>query len=260
MEEPSDVSHAFSRKRLKMIHSASFISDFTSQSTSNVARLSRMSRPTSTPFASFSRGYRSNDYTYQYSRSPPTKSELLDSLEEYGLPSKVYKDPYYSKASDAPDRPREYAGLLFYIKGGEGVGALEEWTPSADKQDHAFSQPLPKDGVVFTSNDVWGWEFANSPPNRKEVSRWLREEGREILVPERRQHPSQVGSPWCSRSCTVVLRNVNTDRGPDPSERLWIEDYSHIARKCGCSRKGEHGVAFSGGVRYVFLRLNVVDS
>lgn len=146
----------------------------------------------STPFAVFSRGYQATSHSYQYFKDPPTTAALLGSLEENELPSKVYRDPYYSKQSDAPNHPREYAGLLFYIKGGDGVGNLEKWVTEADKQESTFSQPLPKDGDLFTTNDVWGWEYARSPPCRKEVVRWMREEGQKILAPERPQRSSQV--------------------------------------------------------------------
>jgi len=64
---------------------------------------------------------------YVYSPAPPSTSELLISIEQYNIQSKVYRDPHYSKEIDAPEKPKEYAGLLYHLKGGQGPGILEEW-------------------------------------------------------------------------------------------------------------------------------------
>ncbi|KAG8686231.1 DNA polymerase zeta, partial [Ceratobasidium sp. 395] len=101
---------------------------------------------------------------YQYDRPPPTKRELLDSLSLYGLPSKIYRAPYYSKRGDVPEQPMRYAGRVFHIKGGTGVGSLQEWE-SNDSGDNCR--------VPFGSEGVNGWEYAGAPPSSASVKRWL---------------------------------------------------------------------------------------
>ncbi|GAW03632.1 DNA polymerase zeta catalytic subunit [Lentinula edodes] len=58
-----------------------------------------------------------SNYTYMYSNPPPTTSQLLSTIEDFGLKSRIYRAPYYSNEKDAPLRPREYAGLVYNLKG-----------------------------------------------------------------------------------------------------------------------------------------------
>ncbi|OBZ79777.1 DNA polymerase zeta catalytic subunit [Grifola frondosa] len=70
----------------------------------------------------------------------------------------IYRDPYYSKEDDAPERPREYAGLVFNLKGGDGVSTLEDW--------HSSSTILDAKVVARAQLDrtgVGGWEYAIVP-------------------------------------------------------------------------------------------------
>ncbi|EPQ60815.1 DNA/RNA polymerase, partial [Gloeophyllum trabeum ATCC 11539] len=104
-------------------------------------------------------------------RPPPSASTLLSTLDNYGLPAKIYRDPYYSNEADVPEKPREYAGLVYHLKGGEDVANLEEWQcgsscdyPGLQKSD------MPQ----FDRMGVGGWEYASSPPSRREVEKWLR--------------------------------------------------------------------------------------
>ncbi|KDN50317.1 hypothetical protein RSAG8_01653, partial [Rhizoctonia solani AG-8 WAC10335] len=64
---------------------------------------------------------------YEYNRRPPSAKELVESLTDYGLPSKIYRVPYYSNEEDVPEQPMRYAGRVYHIKGGTGVGSLEHW-------------------------------------------------------------------------------------------------------------------------------------
>lgn len=101
---------------------------------------------------------------FEYNRQPPKASELLDSLPSYGLPSKIHRVPFYSNEEDMPEHPMRYAGRVFHIKGGIGVGALEHWQ-SGDE--------VAPVGELAKSVDVTGWEYAGVPPSSKAVKRWL---------------------------------------------------------------------------------------
>ncbi|KAH9178730.1 hypothetical protein EDB89DRAFT_2111621 [Lactarius sanguifluus] len=106
-----------------------------------------------------------------YNITPPLASELLSSLESHGLPSKLYQDPYYSKAEDVPERPWEFAGLVYRLKKGDGLGVLEEWE-SASTQESS-KKTFAEDWNVFEDRfdrtGVGGWEYASSPPSVREI-------------------------------------------------------------------------------------------
>ena len=105
---------------------------------------------------------------------------LLADLGDTGQPEMVYRDPYYSNVKDIPRRPREYAGILFTLKGGTGVGSLEEWKTTADR-DEPYSpskRARPNEQRKrLASSGVTGWEYAGGvrpgPPSRAEVLKWL---------------------------------------------------------------------------------------
>ena len=125
---------------------------------------------------------------YQYHRLPPTSAELLNSTERFGVPSKIYHDPYYSKASDAPERPREYAGLVFHLKGGLGIANLEEW----QGHDRGIRPETAALSTRLVKSDVVGWEFASAPPSVRQVRKWLRDEKTRLDSGQARKNSSQV--------------------------------------------------------------------
>lgn len=117
----------------------------------------------------------SNVYTFAF--AAPAASELLSTLRNYDLPDKIYREAHYSTESDASDTPREYAGLLFDIRGGTGIGSLEEWDTrvlggspivniNAGKNKH---KGICKDREIRWS----GWEYASNPPSFRQVCAWL---------------------------------------------------------------------------------------
>ncbi|KAI0003668.1 hypothetical protein BJV74DRAFT_876040 [Russula compacta] len=113
---------------------------------------------------------------FVYAISPPPASELFSSLESLGLPSKVYQDPHYSKAEDVPERPWEFAGLVYRLKKGDGLSVLEEWEPSSVPESQAKSASAEDRNMFedrFDRTGVGGWEYASAPPSVREVRRWL---------------------------------------------------------------------------------------
>ncbi|CAE6411247.1 unnamed protein product [Rhizoctonia solani] len=99
---------------------------------------------------------------YEYNCRPPSAKELAESLVDYGLPSKIYRVPYYSNEDDVPEQPMRYAGRVYHIKGGNGVGSLEHWESS-----EAPAQ------VLQNVPEITGWEYAGVPPSSKVVKQWL---------------------------------------------------------------------------------------
>jgi len=137
---------------------------------------------------------------YTYAFKPPSTSELLSSMFDLGLETQIHRDPYYSKAEDAPERAREYGGLKFRLQGGTGVGSLEEWASALQGASHDLSPSRrmpPARRARLDGSGILGWEYSSVPPSRRQAEEWLRkcsEEDDAKLKRERQiKMQSQVG-------------------------------------------------------------------
>ncbi|KAI0778186.1 hypothetical protein BD413DRAFT_507367 [Trametes elegans] len=149
---------------------------------------------------------------YVYAPPPPTAGELVNSTDNVGIPSKIYRDPYYSKDSDAPERPREYAGLVFKLKGGDGIANLEDW-----KSSEGLSPALDHLPQKLDRTGVGGWEYASTPPSVRQVKKWLAgQESRPSGGPTRPKGSSQIEGP--TQLNPYGLKNTLAPR-PDKAER-----------------------------------------
>ncbi|CCM07100.1 uncharacterized protein FIBRA_09427 [Fibroporia radiculosa] len=151
----------------------------------------------------------SRSHEYVYAQQPPSTSQLLNSIEEYGIPNKIYTDPYYSSASDVPDRPREYAGLVFNLKGGESLSNLEEWAPQSGNINDSGSAI----GAPLDDTDVYGWEYASSPPTPQQIRRWLMVHPIAMSQDKPRQ-PSQIQGPTQANPYGLVNTPAKTSKLP----------------------------------------------
>ena len=169
------------RKRRKL-DSVTGSSSWASQNEATLAPIRSFSRLSATPTGPTSK--------YLYGPKPPSIAELVATTDHYNIPSKIYRNPYYSNERDAPDRPREYAGLVFNIKGGTGIANLEEWQSEGTG---SLDLRLDTDRHV----GVHGWEYASLPPGLREARKWLRTHKR--AVPERKGRSSQASIvAWAS--------------------------------------------------------------
>lgn len=122
---------------------------------------SRLTNYTSTP---------ANHRLFEYTPEPPSAQGLVSTTDDYGIPSEVYQEVYYSKEVDAPDHAKEYAGILFRIQSGTGLSALEEW----DEEDGTRSIKRKKDPLRLPRLvGIEGWEYSKCPPSSREIQRWL---------------------------------------------------------------------------------------
>lgn len=104
---------------------------------------------------------------YSYHAQPPTLSDLNRALPSLGLPDKIYQAPFYSRDVDIPDHSKEYAGLTYRLKGGQGIATLDEWSTNGTQQA-ASNATLSLD-----STGVGGWEYASDPPSVKEIRKTI---------------------------------------------------------------------------------------
>ena len=122
--------------------------------------------------------------SFAYRHAPPTKETLQGTTDLFDIPDKIYQAPYYSLDDDVPTRAREYAGIIFALKGGTGVNNLEEWVSTTHEEVLEITHSPGYE-------DVCGWEYAALPPSLKEVRKWIAKNG--DLGIEQRRKPSQVG-------------------------------------------------------------------
>lgn len=134
---------------------------------------------------------------FDYPLLPPTSDEVIVNMVDLGIRETVYRDPYYSNLKDAPKRSREYAGRMFHLKGGTGVGSLDEWavmddwwgdgdaeaesrwkgSPKKSRGDFGRDESTARYPLI--SKGVAGWEYAGGacpgPPSRRQIEEWLKE-------------------------------------------------------------------------------------
>lgn len=141
-----------------------------------------------------------NSTSFEYGIPAPSREALLESMANLGVPSKLYRDPYFANTQDVPDQPFEHGGRRFILKGA-GLGSLEPWEDEDDDEIPPSSSPasvkstesVDTDREPLESEGVYGWEYASMPPSRKETELWLKESKSQYLAElKRRQRQSQV--------------------------------------------------------------------
>jgi DNA polymerase zeta len=153
--------------------------------------------------SSFPMSMTTNANAYVYALSPPSISELVGSLDEFAIPNKIYREAFYSNEGDALDKPREYAGLLYRLNGGDGLSTLDDWAgvqfPGAMGRATNGKGTTIRQCMQITSG---GWEYADSPPSHREVKKWLTTDAGKCLL-KTSKVPSQVKS-----RVNAVNRNI----------------------------------------------------
>lgn len=124
----------------------------------------------------------------------PASSEITSSMTEYGRPSILYQQPYYSDQMDVPQRPREYGGREFRLESNT-IHYLPDFEPTGEMPAiYGAQTPITLDRDRQEEVDrqlrenctARVWEFAPVPPSRSEVIQWLEHN-------EAPQEPKQKG-------------------------------------------------------------------
>ncbi|KZT52402.1 hypothetical protein CALCODRAFT_520743 [Calocera cornea HHB12733] len=122
--------------------------------------------------------------SFAYAFVPPARGGIVQTLQ----PSKVYKDPHYSKRSDAPERAREYAGRLFRLRWGGHATEFEATLQGVD----------PSPMIDSPSWATSAWELASRAPTRRETEDWLSDpaqaDAQSASAKRRKQVQSQLES------------------------------------------------------------------
>ena len=107
---------------------------------------------------------------------PPTAQAASSTLQDFGLSPIIYQDAYYSNESDVPDRPREYAGREFRLRGDTVLylpdfdPAVDATTPAAPLEKYKYDETLKKQRRACK---LRSWEIGDLPPSRREVEEWM---------------------------------------------------------------------------------------
>jgi DNA polymerase zeta len=115
-----------------------------------------------------------------FSLPPPTYQDLIDTSTAYGVPSKLYQDPFYSNPFDKPSKTAEIAGHHIPIRT-RGLGSLLEWQDEENQDRHSLwnnekvAAHHTRVTVAMSNLPANGWEYAGTPPGRSEISRWLKQ-------------------------------------------------------------------------------------
>ncbi|KAF9070959.1 hypothetical protein BDP27DRAFT_1219900, partial [Rhodocollybia butyracea] len=118
-----------------------------------------------------------------------------------GLKRRIPRAPYYSDERDAPPGPREYAGLVYNLKGGEGISCLEDWVVDSNTTDDDPFINLILLGDIQIRVFCW-----LSPPSPKETRKWLSsQDGKSKPI----QGPTQVNKYGLKASLVRVDSNVS---------------------------------------------------
>ncbi|KAF1809952.1 putative DNA polymerase zeta catalytic subunit [Eremomyces bilateralis CBS 781.70] len=153
-------------------------SDGPSQSTAQVLALADEARKSFPPATQTQIVY--------FAHSPPTISDVETTMLDYGLPSVIYQDAYYSKEEDVPDRTREYAGRAFKLQSntlpflppfdptGLGDASYGKTVPVPNVQTQEIDHGIRRARCTFLN-----WEIKAPPPTHAEVSEWLKQEDKE---------------------------------------------------------------------------------
>jgi len=115
---------------------------------------------------------------WTYRAAPPSRQQIANTMEEFGVDSVIYTDPHYSNRSDIPGRAKMFAGRMFTLRG-NGIKEMQEFEGS-------FGGSKGK-GRAGKGNRVGhhGWEYAPLPPRRQAVVSWCAERDAEA---ERCEH------------------------------------------------------------------------
>ena len=162
-------------------------------------------------------GVTSNSTLLAFAEPPPSSLEVVSTMQEFGLPSAIYQDAFYSEEVDVPERPREWAGREFKIESST-VPYLPNFDPTG-ASDATFGQKqavvpdrIGEERTYERRRQVCSlksWQIAELPPAFSEVDQWFHDEQDTIaasvalkagtahpaISPRRRGKLSQIEGP-----------------------------------------------------------------
>ena len=179
----TEASHSISKATGKLTHPSQSPTTATHTTTKSVETLSRGSRLAHQLQVKGLFTNRACNRIDVYQVRPPSKTETtrLSAGEEW--PDVIYRDAYYSKGEDVPERPREYGGREFKLES-TTVPYLPDFDSSGSEPALIGQRPqVQLDKAAEEATDrrqrrlckVKLWTILDAPPSKSEVERWLTE-------------------------------------------------------------------------------------
>ncbi|KAF2022180.1 hypothetical protein BU24DRAFT_488449 [Aaosphaeria arxii CBS 175.79] len=133
--------------------------------------------------------------TVYFAHLPPSQELVENTLQQAGLPSRIYQCAYYSDEQDVPERPRSYAGREFKLQSNT-LPFLPDFDPTGTSPANFGEAPavvLGKAKEATASRlrsqkcSFRHWEIASLPPSFAEVEAWHRAEVRNGSQPKKKE-------------------------------------------------------------------------
>ncbi|RDA88970.1 hypothetical protein CP532_0637 [Ophiocordyceps camponoti-leonardi (nom. inval.)] len=136
----------------------------------------------------------SGQRSFIFAAPPPSRADC-SAMAEHHLPDVIYQDAFYSEEKDVPERMREYAGREFRLESN-----TLPFLPAFDFGESFSSNNSGQDlatGLEQGRACSWrSWEFAQPPPSRQSVVKWLQDEQHALeREPRRGAWLSQIVGP-----------------------------------------------------------------
>ncbi|WVQ71759.1 hypothetical protein IAR50_001300 [Cryptococcus sp. DSM 104548] len=159
-----------------------------------------ISRPTQSTGISSSPCLPTLGKAWRYYLPPPTRESVAGNLEEHGIPSVDYQEPFYSEPGDIP-KPKILGGRMFSFKSdkAEHLQDFEFTNFSSEKKQRGLQRTKKALDSSRAKKALWkaGWEYSFMPPNRRDVVAWCdKADALALSIYERReQKTSQLVDP-----------------------------------------------------------------
>ncbi|KAH6677646.1 DNA polymeras-like protein zeta catalytic subunit [Halenospora varia] len=145
---------------------------------------------------------RREDNILVQSELPPPQDYILSTMDDFGLPSKIYQDAFYSNEEDVPERAREWAGREFKLE-----STTLPFLPSFDSTGTSEASVGMRAAIIVDKSreeknyqkrrrecTLRSWQIAETPPTYAEVEKWAREQSPpKIEVPLMAKLPKLAG-------------------------------------------------------------------
>ncbi|TXT07141.1 hypothetical protein VHUM_03311 [Vanrija humicola] len=175
-----------SRKRVKISSAEDLASqDLPPRNPSQVIQSNSTTAETSVQSSGSKVGLSSTAWVFR--DPPPSRRTIAHTMEENGVDSVEYQDPFYSNPADVPLRPKLFAGRVFNVKG-NSVADLKDFQASI-----ATPRPWLKSRRFLPATARHGWEYGPPPPSRREVLTYFGQD--ETRPTQALKRKSQLAAP-----------------------------------------------------------------
>ncbi|KIR32771.1 DNA polymerase zeta subunit [Cryptococcus deuterogattii MMRL2647] len=144
---------------------------------------------------------------WQYCIVPPRQHEITDTMELHGLSTVDYQSPFFGQLVDVPARPKTLAGKVFNLKSNSvrnlrkfgctiGSGSMLGNAKGKARAEAVWLKTNSDNDSVEKVRWNLGWEYAPSPPSKREVRHWCEKIDEAKIAKEKyEQNTSQLAHP-----------------------------------------------------------------